>query len=251
MTKSIECHYPAKTHNGSGPRTQSSDNTTTEMWSIAASFVTGLSNVENRQEASNNEGSPPDTAVLLSNPELANLGGENPGWDDPDFDFADFLNPQMGDEVIQTTSSGPSSLRRQSMLSVDQEAQMRRPFSSFNASIPTRLNHTIRSLILRPRLKSGAQRTAKLILHTLKSYPLMMLRHNTLPPFIHRYPISFDVENGHMEPLSNCISLVHMISNRVQGSRKLFWRNVRLECERFLEEVCGCCNGYRTPLTRY
>ena len=32
-----------------------------------------------------------------------------------------------------------------------------------------------------------------------------------------------------MEPLNNCISLVHMISGGVRGSRKLFWKVVRLE----------------------
>ncbi|KAJ5833633.1 hypothetical protein N7474_001944 [Penicillium riverlandense] len=41
-----------------------------------------------------------------------------------------------------------------------------------------------------------------------------------------------------MEPLSNCISLVHMISSGTRGSRKLFWRNVRMECERLCSE-CG------------
>jgi hypothetical protein len=30
---------------------------------------------------------------------------------------------------------------------------------------------------------------------------------------------------------------VHMISSGVQGSRKLFWKNVRMECERLCEEV--------------
>jgi hypothetical protein len=237
MTKAIECHYPGKTYNDLDPRTQSSDNTATERWSTAASLVTGPSSVENRQEARSEGGSLLDTAVLISNPELADLGGEYLGWDDPELDFADFLNPQLNDEPVQYSSLGPSFLQRQSMPSVDQGIQMRKPFSSLNTSIPTSPTYTIRSLILRPRLKTGTQRTIKLILHTLKSYPLMMLRHNTLPPFIHPYPIFFDVENSHMEPLRNCISLVHMISSRVQGSRKLFWRNVRLECERLLEEV--------------
>ena len=65
----------------------------------------------------------------------------------------------------------------------------------------------------------------------------MMLRHNTLPPFIHSSLLSRDVENNDMEPLNNCISLMHMISSGVQGSRKLFWKNVRLECEHLYEEV--------------
>jgi hypothetical protein len=45
-------------------------------------------------------------------------------------------------------------------------------------------------------------------------------------------------DSDDLEPLHNCISLLHMLRGRVAGSRKLFWRNVRMECERFLEEVC-------------
>jgi len=94
-----------------------------------------------------------------------------------------------------------------------------------------------RKLILRPKMKNGgAQRIGNLILHTMKSYPTMMLRHNTLPPFIHPCLISSDVEDNDMEPLTNCISLMHMITSGVQGSRKLFWKNVRMECERLREE---------------
>ncbi|KAK5095426.1 hypothetical protein LTR70_003590 [Exophiala xenobiotica] len=39
-----------------------------------------------------------------------------------------------------------------------------------------------------------------------------------------------------MEPLNNCISLMHMLKSGVQGTRKLFWKNVRLECERLYGE---------------
>lgn len=77
-------------------------------------------------------------------------------------------------------------------------------------------------------MQAGTQRTANLILHNLKSYPLMIRRHNTLPPFIHKSSVSSNVEDVHMEPLNNCLSLVHMIGGGVQGSRKLFWKNVRL-----------------------
>lgn len=65
----------------------------------------------------------------------------------------------------------------------------------------------------------------------------MMMHHNTLPPFIHPRTISPNFDQGNTEPLINCISLVHMIGSKVRGSRKLFWKNVRLECERLLEDV--------------
>ncbi|KFY91853.1 hypothetical protein V498_05290, partial [Pseudogymnoascus sp. VKM F-4517 (FW-2822)] len=58
----------------------------------------------------------------------------------------------------------------------------------------------------------------------------------SLPPFIHPRLISSEAENNHMEPLTNCICLVHMISSGIRGSRKLFWKNVQMECERMCEE---------------
>lgn len=86
-------------------------------------------------------------------------------------------------------------------------------------------------------MQAGTQRIANLILHNLKSYPLMIRRHNDLPPFIHKGLLSSSFEDACMEPLTNCLSLVHMINDGLQTSRKLFWRNVRMECERLSEEV--------------
>lgn len=115
--------------------------------------------------------------------------------------------------------------------------------SLFNFSIPAQVTSNPRALILRPEAKSGEQGTAKLILHTLKSYLRMMLHHNTLPPFIHPRTISPDFAQVNTEPLTNCISLVHMIGSQIRASRKLFWRNVRLECERLLEDVSRAPRG--------
>lgn len=178
-----------------------------------------------------------DSALVISDPEFANLGEEYLDWNDPDIDFADFLNAQTNDEIVQHPSSESSSLNRRSTSSTDQIVQIQQAISSSNASMPTPPSNTVRSLTQRPKIKTGAQKIANLMLHTLKSYPLMMLRYNTLPPFVHPSLMSSDVENSHMEPLTNCISLVHMISSPVHGSRKLFWKNVRLECERLREEV--------------
>jgi hypothetical protein len=204
---------------------------------MAPSLMADSPSVENRQEASNDGDIILGSALVISDPEFANIGGEKFDWDDPDIDFADFLDQQTNDETVQYPSSGSSSLVRHSTPSTDQTVQVQQAISSPNVSIPTLPTYTLRSLIQRPKMKTEAQRSANLMLHTLKSYPLMMLRHNTLPPFIHPRLISSDVENDNMEPLTNCIILVHMISSGVQGSRKLFWKNVRLECERLCEEV--------------
>ncbi|KAJ5731961.1 hypothetical protein N7493_003442 [Penicillium malachiteum] len=40
-----------------------------------------------------------------------------------------------------------------------------------------------------------------------------------------------------MEALDNCISLVYMMNSGTNGSHKLFWRNVRMECARLCSEA--------------
>jgi len=202
------------------------------------SLVTDSPGIENRHEGSKDGDTILDSALVISDPEFARVGGEYLDWDIPEFDFADYLNLQTNDETVQNASAGSSSLVRHSTPSTDQTVQVQRAISSPYVSIPTVPTSSLRLIVHRPKMKTGAQIIANLILHTLKSYPLMMLRHNNLPPFIHPCLISPDVEDNHMEPLTNCISLVHMISSGVQGSRKLFWKNVRLECERLCEEVC-------------
>jgi hypothetical protein len=75
------------------------------------------------------------------------------------------------------------------------------------------------------------------VLCTMKSYPLMISRYHTVPPFVHPRLAAAGVPKEDMEPLDNCTSLLHMINARGRGSQKLFWRNVRMECERFCAEV--------------
>ena len=182
-------------------------------------MVADHSNVDNRQEASIDGDMLLNTALDISDPDFADLGGE---YFDPDIEFADFLNPQTRDEGVQYHPLDPSDLVRNSISSTSQTNQVQKAIFPPDISIPPMPTYTLRSFDQRPRLKTGAQRIANLILHTLKSYPLMMLRDNTLPPFIHTHLVSSDVENNDMEPLNNCISLVHMLKSRIHGSRKLF-----------------------------
>lgn len=177
--------------------------------------------------------------------EFAVPGEIYPGGEELEIDFGDFLDSQMPEETAQYSSSGPSSLVRYSMSSTGQPVPGPQTISLLNIPIPPIPTYP-RSLIHRPKMNPGPQRVANLILRTLKSYPRMMLRHNTLPPFIHPRSVSSNAGKDHMEPVANCVNLVRMISNGVQGSRKLFWRNVRLECEHLCEEVC--LNGSRTGL---
>ncbi|KAF2095273.1 hypothetical protein NA57DRAFT_79762 [Rhizodiscina lignyota] len=229
--RAIECHYPANTPKPTELPVEHNDESPTKRRKLATSLVADSLSFEIRQEASRHDDIVLDSPLATSDPELADLLN----WDNLDIEFPDFLNPQTNDDTVQDHSLKPPLIRH-STTWTDKIFQGHQTISSPNISIPKQPTSAVRSLIQRPKMKTGTQRTANLMLHTLKSYPLMMLRDNTLPPFIHPSWISSDVENQDMEPLNNCISLMHMIRSGVQGSRKLFWKNVRLECERWCEE---------------
>jgi hypothetical protein len=165
--------------------------------------------------------------------------------------FDHFMSPTLQSTFhsVASSSSGstnpttvsPSSLLRERAFPIFQEQNQVTPQQErqhqihrqqcLSFSISPAPSSNVRSMIQRPKLHPGADRTASLIFYTLKSYPLM-LRQNILPPFIHPSYVSFTDEGTTTEPLENCIALMHMMTNGAKGSRKLFWRNVKIECER-------------------
>jgi hypothetical protein len=239
LTKGIQCQYPTKVPKSRESRILLNYNAPTEE---SPSFVTALAGLENAEEECTDVDALLNSAIMTSDQDFAAFGGLL-GWEDLDFNCSGLMNLQSEDKTIQPLSPGSPTFLVQSTPSIDQTLQFQQAIHSHNASIPKSPTHTTRSLILRYRTNTGApKRIADLILHTLKSYPLMMLRYNTLPPFIHPGLISSNDKNDQMEPLTNCVSLVHMISNG-QGSRKLFWKNVRRECEQICGEVRKSCCG--------
>ena len=218
--KGTECQYISKSPRSKRPGIQNSN------------FL----NASNYQETNLNRDTIRHDELVIVDQEVADLRGESFNWDVPDIElagdeFADFLNLQTN-EINQYPSMGGSLVSRLSP-PIDQEFQIKLPIAP-NWSVPAVPTPNPHSLVKRPKINAGTERTATLILHTLKSYVLTMLRHNSLPPFIHP---SFVSAEFFMEPLTNCINLVHMISGEMKGSRKLFWRNVRMECERLCDEV--------------
>ncbi|CRG89355.1 hypothetical protein PISL3812_06391 [Talaromyces islandicus] len=229
--KAVECHYPTSSKpKDPKPNIQHNHDDSPEQRKVSPSLVADFPGIENHEGTSTSG----DILLDIPDPEFANFAERGLDWDYPDINFAEILRHQTNDEPIQNPSPEPSALVRLSEAQINRVQEL--AFSS-NISMPMQPTGTPRSLTLRTGLKAGTQRTANLMLHMLKSYPLMMLRHKTLPPFIHPHVISFNDENLDMEPLNNCISLLHMISSGVRGSRKLFWRNVRLECERLCENI--------------
>ena len=105
-------------------------------------------------------------------------------------------------------------------------------------SIPMMPSYTLRSFA-RSRAAARFSPTATLMTHILTSYPRMMYTPSSLPPFIHPYSMKQSSHNhsSAFESLSTCVSLTQMASSQALGARKLFWKNVRLECERLQCEV--------------
>ncbi|KAJ5176203.1 uncharacterized protein N7482_002080 [Penicillium canariense] len=179
---------------------------------------------EHRPKAGNDVNTILDSVLSSSDPELTTSEADYIDWYNPDIDLSGLWSLQGNETASQSPLSGWSSLEGEQLDSL------------FNISIPAQPTANSRSLIMRPNIKTGAHGIANLILHTLKSYLLMMLRHSTLPPFIHPRTITRDFDKFDVEPLTNCISLMHILRSEIRGSRKLFWKNVRLECERLLAD---------------
>ncbi|CAG9992929.1 unnamed protein product [Clonostachys byssicola] len=179
-----------------------------------------------------------DGALVLLDPDFANLDVEQAGWDTPNLGFVadvglgEFLNAQ---ETNNPHFSPESSCFVNHSTPPAGQSSRKQPELSPHLAIPASLSNSVRSLIQRPKRTAASQRITNLTLHTLKSYPLIMLRDKALPPFIHPSLLSSNLESD-MEPLSNCISLMHMIGGQVKGTRKLFWKNVAMECCRFSED---------------
>ncbi|RAQ51718.1 hypothetical protein AFGD_006027 [Aspergillus flavus] len=215
---------------------QRANDAETERLNTIAQSVADIPGLDTFLDATNDGDIPLDRALVIADSEVTAVGERYSDDIIPDVDFADLLNVHMDGENILYTPSGSSSSVYQSISSADEVVQVQHPRPSPKLSIPPVPTQAIRSLVQRPSMGTGTHRIAKLILHNLISYPQMMLHHNTLPPFIHPSVVSSDLDNPNLEPLTNCIALVHMIGSGIQASRKLFWKNVRMECERLCEE---------------
>lgn len=83
---------------------------------------------------------------------------------------------------------------------------------------------------------SVVQHSTRLIIQGLRAYPMMVLRRETLPPFIHPH-WHRQITPSLPEPLSICMSIAHMYAFRSEETRPFLWRTVQAEDERFLAQV--------------
>ncbi|OJK01952.1 hypothetical protein ASPACDRAFT_40769 [Aspergillus aculeatus ATCC 16872] len=224
----IECEYPARTPRDARRRSKQVDALTSQ--SITLDVPNETVNADCVFETSDDVAMYAENELGVSNLDLEFLDRILLGADHATPGPSNLLEPMIDTEIGQYPS--PESLPEAVSSRIPMEQKQLTP----SLSISVAPAQDIRSLLQRPRLNVGAQRTASLILHTLRSYPQMMLRDSILPPFIHPHLIRLDTESETMEPLTNCISMVHMTSGPVRGNRKLFWKNVHWECERLYAE---------------
>lgn len=244
-TKTLHCHYPADSTKAKTPSVQCSDVALAdERRKTNFPLATGPSSSPTGKDPSKESDTALDSALAFADPALADLGEGFIDWNELDTDFADFFNPQMVDKTVGYTPPRVSAFSEYPVIPSDQTIRMQQIASSHKPPLPMVPCWTPRSIVRRPKRESGTQRIANLILSTMKSY-LVMMRRNTLPPFIHQRLMSSDEERDYVEPMSNCRSLMHVLGSEILGSRKLFWKNVRLECERFYQEVSHATAGLR------
>ncbi|KAK1540316.1 hypothetical protein CPAR01_06305 [Colletotrichum paranaense] len=81
--------------------------------------------------------------------------------------------------------------------------------------------------------KPAANSSANMIKQALRSYPEMMLRRSTFPPFIHQYQ-----DKSHLpEPLANCMGIAILFVSRNPDTSSFLWQSIRKEQDRNLSEV--------------
>lgn len=234
--KGIECQYGIKSAKTARKSTRTRPNASAKQSDMLNELFLTPSSFQNHLETNGDDDddvTSGDSALVALETHVKDLSEDSINWDIPEIDFNEFLNPELTRSVHEPSPSW--RLYADHVPTIDQ-------IHSVNWSIPPQPTSNPRFLNQRPEPRPDVQRTTSLIKHTLKSYILTMLRQNALPPFIHQILTSTTLD---MEALDNCVTLVHMISGGTRGSRKLFWKNVQMECERMCSEVGQDCYGSR------
>ncbi|MCJ1435440.1 hypothetical protein MMC27_004813 [Xylographa pallens] len=84
-----------------------------------------------------------------------------------------------------------------------------------------------------------AQHSADLIIQALRTLPMMMLRRETFPWFIHPHAhfSSKTSKSTLPEALSTCMSVAHMFASRTSETKPFIWRTIKAEHRRSTMEM--------------
>lgn len=181
---------------------------------------------------------------------------------DIDFDISDLNRGQLSWDLISTEVNSTPDLafnQDQPLLNLvstpitSQQSSSSSPqYSPISALSAMPLYH-LRAFAQNPMTKSGpANTTSILMMRILTSYPTMLRDLSNLPPFIHPLFLAGQEKGGKsLESLTTCVSLIQMLNSGIQGSKKLVWKNVRLECERLQVQVCVHVSSHSTSIRKW
>jgi hypothetical protein len=103
------------------------------------------------------------------------------------------------------------------------------------ASAP-RIRSLKRALQPLPSDMAVFRQNTRLVMEAVRAYPLMMLRRETFPPFIHPH-----WHNTHAptlpEPLGHCMSIAHMYALRSEETKPFLWQAMEAEIQRLVTQV--------------
>ena len=90
-----------------------------------------------------------------------------------------------------------------------------------------------------PKVDPFSNYTAKVVMQMLRAFPQMMLRRETLPPFIHGhwYHGRSATEPTLPQPLLNCMGIAQVFASRVLETKSFLWRTIQTEQRSAVEKV--------------
>lgn len=263
--KGLDCRYPARAIRTGGmyglnlPWTQETPETVSETHSMPA--ATGHDGFMGFQADATDDVVLNET--LLSHQAMQMSEAQLENWDGIDWQSL-LSSPNSFDDAPFSTSLSPkTALDSETPISFDSWNSIHRVpttmatmMGSRKSQIPRMPTFSMPAMFRRQHIDVGAQRVSQLMFQTLNAYPLMMMRQRTPPPFLHPSILAdgandiLNIAADNLEPWHNCMSLVYMANSKMKGSKRLFWRNVRTECERFCHRVGSqlgwtvMCNGW-------
>jgi hypothetical protein len=181
---------------------------------------------------------PTEGALDILNPSFLNFESKFADWTPTVISFGDLQDQSSEFDQVGTLTSPYNTVPPLHEPTHAPESRLFHNGWLQSPSIPRMPTYHLRAFA-RNRAAAKSSATATLLTHILTSYPRMLCTPTSLPPFVHHYSLhqTLHSQTSAFESLTTCVSLMQIASSRAPGSRKLLWKNIKLECERLQFEV--------------
>lgn len=154
------------------------------------------------------------------------------------WDLIDFSSPKQQDWFYRDPLE-PMDLTSHELASIETQ-HLHDPvetYKTMDLTISTMPTFEMRCFPQRAAIKGSANATATMMTRILTSYPSMMCKQQSPPPFIYSSSLKDSTHQPMDESLATCTSLMHLLSTNTTASHRLVWKNMHLECERLHAQV--------------